>query len=44
MEDDVPGRSWSILGRAKKEAPFGDVGICVRVTMEVVSKKDVGVD
>ena len=40
MEDDGLGRSWSLVGRVKREAPFGDVGICVRITLEVVSKKE----
>jgi len=40
MEDDGLGRSWGIVGRVKREAPFGDVGVCFRITLEVVSKKE----
>jgi hypothetical protein len=40
MEDDGLGRSWSIVGRLKRGAQFGDVGLCVGITLEVLSEKE----
>jgi hypothetical protein len=34
------GRSCRIVGRLKRGAHFGDEGIFVRITLEVVSKKE----
>jgi hypothetical protein len=44
MEEDRLGRSCSIIGRMKGWEHFGHVGVCVTITLELVSKKGVGVD
>jgi len=40
VEEGGMGRSCRIVGRLKRGVQFGDVGICVRMTLEVVSKKE----
>jgi len=40
VEEDGGGRSCRIVGRLERGVPFGDVDICVRITLEVVSKKE----
>ena len=40
MVEGRVGRSCSMVGRVKGEEHFGDVGICVRITLELVSKKE----
>jgi hypothetical protein len=40
LKEDVVGRSCSIIGRLKGGAHFGDVGVCVRIALDVVSKKE----
>jgi hypothetical protein len=37
VEVEEDGRS--IVGGVKREVQFADVGICVRITLEVVSRK-----